>query len=289
MKPLPLLALLIAAGAAAAERPAFPPPAAGDRILVVAPHPDDGELCCAGYVQRALASGAQVSVVWMTAGDGFTMDAVVIEPHFREKGRGMLQLGRIRVSEAMAAARLEGVPLANLHMLGYPDGGLASLMAGHHDIPYRSAHTLQSHNPYGESPSFGKDYTGANLEADFAAVLDGFNPTRVFAPDAADLHPDHATTGEVVRRALAARGEQDRLFRYVIHAGSQWPAPRALRPELPLDPPPALAARPWQEFALTGAERDAKLAALRTHATQWRVMAPYLASFVRGNELFLRE
>jgi len=39
-------------------------------------------------------------------------------------------------------------------------------------------------------------------------------------------------------------------------------------------------------FALEPAEEDAKLLAIRAYQTQLRVMAPFLLSFVRTNELF---
>jgi LmbE family N-acetylglucosaminyl deacetylase len=177
--PLAVLALSAAAGAAvaadaapadatAASAAAMPEPGPQDRVLVVSPHPDDDELCCSGYMQRAIARGAQVAIVWMTAGDGFTIDAVLINRHFRESGLGMVQLGRIRISEAVAAARSVGVPLTNLRMLGYPDGGLAALLVTHYDQPFRSPHTRRSVVPYGEAPSFNQDMTGRNVEQDLA-------------------------------------------------------------------------------------------------------------------------
>ena len=293
--PLAALALFAAADAAVAvEAPAtdfqaMPEPGPQDRVLIVSPHPDDDELCCSGYVQRAIARGAQVAIVWMTAGDGFTIDAVLINRHFRESGLGMVQLGRIRISEAVAAARSVGVPLINLRMLGYPDGGLAALLVTHYDQPFRSPHTRRSVVPYGEAPSFNQDMTGRNVEQDLARVIDTFQPTVVFAPHAGDQHPDHSTTGEFVRRALGVRSQLPRLHRYIIHAGSQWPAPRSLQMQMRLDPPPPLRDLPWQRFELTAEEQKAKLAALRWHGTQWEVMAPYMGSFVRTNELFLSE
>jgi hypothetical protein len=42
----------------------------------------------------------------------------------------------------------------------------------------------------------------------------------------------------------------------------------------------------WSVLPLDAADRAAKLAALRLYQTQWRVMEPFLASFVRTNELF---
>src|SRR5271157_2598742 len=49
-----------------------------DRLLVFSPHPDDEVLCCAGAILKANAAGAQVYVVWMTSGDGFEWDDVLM-------------------------------------------------------------------------------------------------------------------------------------------------------------------------------------------------------------------
>ena len=40
----------------------------GDRVLIVAPHPDDEVLGCAGLVQRLLSTGWQVDVVILSGG-----------------------------------------------------------------------------------------------------------------------------------------------------------------------------------------------------------------------------
>src|SRR5262245_40574752 len=65
---LGLIGLL--AGSAAAAAPGLPPAnfnfTRNDSVLVVSPHPDDETLCFAGVMQRALAQGARVSVVWVT-------------------------------------------------------------------------------------------------------------------------------------------------------------------------------------------------------------------------------
>lgn len=290
MRPLlSLSALLLAAGAAAAERPAMPEPTGSDRVLVVSPHPDDGALCCAGYLQRARANGAQVAIVWMTAGDAFSVDAMVMNRRLHERGAGMIALGLRRIHESLAEAGLMGVPREQLFILGYPDAGLAALRGEYHDKVYVSPHTLSPIVPYGEAMSFGGQITGRNLERDLAKVLDDFRPTVVFAPHAGDIHTDHSTTGELVRQLLLQRGQVQRLHRYVIHAPGHYPVPRSLHPELPLDPPEALADLPWRYFAISEAERAGKLQSLRLYRSQWEVMEPFLASFVRRNELFLPE
>src|ERR1700685_2662439 len=50
-----------------------------DVLLVVAPHPDDETLCCAGAIQRARAAGARVAVVWITRSDGYARAASHVE------------------------------------------------------------------------------------------------------------------------------------------------------------------------------------------------------------------
>ena len=41
----------------------------GDRVLIVAPHPDDEALGAGGLIQSAVDSGADVKVVYLTHGD----------------------------------------------------------------------------------------------------------------------------------------------------------------------------------------------------------------------------
>ena len=43
----------------------------GERLLVVAPHPDDETLGAGGLIQRVLAHGGTVRVMLVTAGDGY--------------------------------------------------------------------------------------------------------------------------------------------------------------------------------------------------------------------------
>src|SRR5207253_2437081 len=69
-------ARLTPGGSAPANPEALPPIDAGTSLLVVAPHPDDETLCCAGVIQRVLRSGGRASVVWITSGDASVLDRV---------------------------------------------------------------------------------------------------------------------------------------------------------------------------------------------------------------------
>jgi LmbE family N-acetylglucosaminyl deacetylase len=265
--------------------PLMPAPGAQDRVLVIAPHPDDESLCCAGILQRARSNGAATAVVWITAGDGFALDAMLVEHSLWPRQADLRLLGAQRLTEAAAAAIELGVPRAQQFFLGYPDRGVAALMSDYYQHSYRSDSTGLSAVPYAQALSPSAAFTGSNLERDLASVIDQFAPTLVLAAAPQDRHPDHNASGALARRLLARRGQLDRLRYWIVHA-PHWPDPRRYRPEMSLPPPAVASALQWQSLPLTGAERAHKLAALREHRSQIQVMESFLLSFVRANELF---
>src|SRR5580692_5817227 len=132
-----LLAPIGVAQTARAEATSTPPalmiaPGPQDRVLVIAPHPDDETLCCAGLLQRARAAGAATAIVWITAGDGFELDAIVVERTLWPRAADLRQLGAQRLAEAGAAAAELGVPRSRRYFLGYPDRGVAALMSDYY-------------------------------------------------------------------------------------------------------------------------------------------------------------
>jgi LmbE family N-acetylglucosaminyl deacetylase len=277
---------LLPATAGAAQLPPMDAPASGERILVVSPHPDDESLCCAGYLQRAYAAGAAVAIVWLTAGDSFELDALGVERHFRVKGLGMRRLGEERMQEAREAGRRLGIPPEQLFLLGYPDRSLPALAGNFMAAPRWSSYTATNRVPYSDAFVPDSAYTGENLLRDLGAVIDRFAPTRILVSAPEDLHPDHATAPEFVRRALARRGIAPRVHYFIIHAGRSWPRPRGLNTTLELQPPPNGAGRQWRSFQLTSQEAAGKHFVLTAHRTQMDVMRPFLNAFVRSNELF---
>lgn len=285
-----LLGLLVqqafAAGAPPEPMPTMRLPTATDRVLVVSPHPDDESLCCAGYIQRAVGAGAQVTIVWMTAGDGFELDALVVERHLRLKGTGLERLGLLRMGEARAAGHTLGLAPKQMVVLGYPDRGLRALLGDYYNRPYRSSYTRSLTIPYTTVLSPGASYEGRNLERDLATVIDSVQPTLVLAAAPEDLHSDHAASGELAARLLAARGKSNVLHYWIVHAGSAWPRPRGLHTGLAMEPPALAAARNWAQFPLTPAERQRKFEALQQHHSQMEVMPRFLETYVRATELY---
>jgi LmbE family N-acetylglucosaminyl deacetylase len=283
---LAALLMAVAPVSAAGEwLPRMPLPGAQDRLLVIAPHPDDESLCCAGLLQEALAHGAGVGIVWITAGDGFELDALVVERTLSPGSGTMQRLGKQRLREAHAAADKLGVPRASQYVLGYPDRGVEALLGPYHDRPYRSRYTASRSVRYRDAVSPDAPYDGADLERDFEHVLADFRPTLVLAPAPQDLHPDHRASGELARRVLERRGESGELRYWIVHARG-WPRPLGLNEDLPLGPPAAAAALAWESLPLNAAQRARKLAAIGEHRSQMEVMAPLMRAFVRGNEIF---
>lgn len=264
----------------------LPEPTATDRILVVAPHPDDEVLCCAGLLQRAVERGSQVAIVWITAGDGSRLRAWVARVSPSSSSGRMLRLGGRRIGEAGAAADMLGIPGEHRYFLGYPDRGVDLLLGPDPERPLRSRYTRSSTIPYAAALSTGALLTGVQLEQDLARVIADFRPTWVIAPAAADRHPDHSGSGILTARMLKESGSPAVLTCYLVHGGRHWPAPRGLKPELPLNPSRRAQDLDWSSFELTPAERQLKEESLRTHRSQMRVMPRFLNAFVRSNELF---
>jgi LmbE family N-acetylglucosaminyl deacetylase len=259
-----------------------------DSLLIVSPHPDDESLCCAGLMRRALAQGARVSVVWVTGGDAFELDARLVEKRLRPGLLGLQKLGEQRIGEAMAAADRLGIPPANRFVLGYPDRGIQRLMLDHFFVPFRSRYTGQSSVGFASAVSPQAPYEGRRLDADLRKVIDRTAPTHVFVASPLDAHPDHSASGEFVMRILGERNQLDRVYYWIIHGGFDWPRPRGLHRQNALIPPERARDLPWLRFQLTDAEQDDKLAALTAHRSQMEIMKPFLRAFVRRNELFTK-
>jgi LmbE family N-acetylglucosaminyl deacetylase len=286
-----LLALLVGAlisapGPRAANR-AFGDFDRDDVLLVVAPHPDDETLCCAGVMQRAHAAGAQVAVVWITSGDGYELAAILAAHRMFLGARDLLDFGEQRMGEAVRATALLGVSPAERFFLGYPDRGVEALLQDNQKTPFQSPHTHASAVPYREALRPGAPYTAGNLEQDLRSVVDRVRPTWVLAPTSLDAHGDHSATGTFVARVLNARGDSGRLRLWIVHAGFFWPSPRGLDTDAALAPPARAAGLAWQDFGLAPPERRIKADAIRVYQTQRRLLGEsFLLSFARRNEIF---
>lgn len=97
-------------------------PGSGERVLVVAAHPDDIDFGCAGTVATWTAAGVSVAYCVVTDGDAGGFDPDVP----RE------DIPRIRRDEQCVAA--EAVGVTDVTFLGYPDGRLTSSVELRRDL-----------------------------------------------------------------------------------------------------------------------------------------------------------
>jgi LmbE family N-acetylglucosaminyl deacetylase len=275
---------LLAGTAGAAADEVMPPIDAGTSLLVVAPHPDDETLCCAGILQRVVHAGGHAAVVWITSGDAARWDLVLIQKSLRPAAA--LDLGTRRMAEARAATTRLGVPADAQLFLGYPDGRVQQLLLEPRTVTQASGSTAAAAVPYAQALFPSHPYTGANLARDFAAVLERVRPNLILAPSLEDSHPDHRATGQLVIEAASSVGLLPRVHYWIVHDGEGWPSPRGLLAGVPLAAPAESAALRATVWPLTPAEEDGKQHALEAYATQMRMMAPFLLAFVRTTELF---
>jgi len=265
-----------------------------DRLLVVAPHPDD-ELIAAGLIiQKALAAGARVHVVLLTLGDAFGY-AGPTPVGKRVATRRTESLGATRRRESLRALGHIGVDPAHVTFLGYPDRGLAALWEQHwsREKPYRSPFTLQEASPYDGILTPRAPHAGEALADDLIALLRRLRPTLCVYPHPQDAHRDHAVASAFVTYALEAlAGEASwmqgcRRLYYVVHKGG-WPSPRGPNARKALEPPPALAGlgQRWVEVVGTTSEIRRKYQAILMYRSQIPPLGRFLTSFVRRSEVF---
>ncbi len=190
------------------------------RILVIAPHPDDAEIAAFGlYADR------EATVVTVTAGNAGDMNyrASVSDPaeHYALKGY-------LRSVDSVTVPWQGHIPPERTANLGYFDGRLdAMYLAPTQTIPevyganidvafYRRANlsTLVS--------GAARSNTWQHLVEDLSEVLRKVNPGIVVMPDPRlDTHPDHEFTSVAVDQALRQWQGNPSFLLYTNHTGAE--------------------------------------------------------------------
>jgi LmbE family N-acetylglucosaminyl deacetylase len=280
--------------------------ARGERLVVIAPHPDDEVIATAGLIQRVVARGGTALVVPVTAGDGYA-SAVRHDLRGHEpQPADFVAYGERRLGESRAGLRALAGERVRLLPLGFPDGGLAALLHEHWQPanPVRSSTTAASDPPYDrEVLEPNVRYSGADLRRELASLLRSERPTMIALPDPRDVHPDHRAAGifallaidQVWQPELARRTALPKLLGYLVHwpdwppgwdaacPAAAWRHERLLLPETFVQANPR---RATATLALGEREVERKGEALARHATQQEVMPVFLAAFVRRTEPF---
>jgi LmbE family N-acetylglucosaminyl deacetylase len=256
-----------------------------DRILIVAPHIDDESIAAAGYAVEAMERGADVYVVFLTAGDCNRISARIMHKTLEPTASNYLSVGRTRINEAYEAMEILGIPEDRLFVLGYPDRGLR-LMLSHPLAVVRSRGTQARAVPYFDAVSPGSDYTLANVINDLKRVIEVVNPTTVIAPVAFDLHEDHAAAAEITDRALDDLDVAPQRLGYLVHTGRRIAKNLLNTPTRALLPPSKMKSFSWATYPLSSRVQKLKTSVLMTYRSQRPYVFLLRNAFVRSNELF---
>jgi LmbE family N-acetylglucosaminyl deacetylase len=278
-----------------------------ERLLVIAPHPDDETLGAGGLMQAVLARHGTVRVTAVTPGDGYVEAVEMVTRELRPRPAEFIAYGEKRAQELRAAVQTLSKGRARVEDLGFPDGGLPALLNQYWSRahPERSATTGESKVYLPRSPDLGAAYDGAELKHQLLRIIAETAPTLVVIPDPLDRHPDHSATAlfsilaldewarETGRLGSEPRAPLPRLLAYLVH-WPHWPPgqgasqaswmPQAAALELPADLPDRGYRRVILPLRRLQVER--KAAALRRYATQQAVMGAFLSSFERRTEPF---
>lgn len=261
-----------------------------DRVLILAPHPDDETLGTGGAIREALVVGAAVRVVYLTYGDSDEWSFMAYRKIPVVGQRPVMRMGEIRRDEALAACDTLGVRAGDVAFLGYPDFGTLAIWREHwgDSRPLRGLFSGAVAVPYGDAYRPGAPYKGEEILRDLTAIIRDFRPTKLFVSHPSDQNPDHEALYLFTLIALwDLSGETaPEVLPYLVHF-PHWPVPFGRHPRGHLEPPEGLARDiVWRDLVVSQGVESLKEAALSAHRTQMDYAARRLLSFVRTNEIF---
>jgi trimeric autotransporter adhesin len=165
-------------------------------IVILAPHPDDEGLCCAGIIYNALQQGNNVTIVVVTNGDY----------------EGGVSTGLTREGETVSGMSVLGLSEQQIIFMGYGDEALQGLYQS------TSPSTIIA-SPAGQTQTYATrglggvsyhqylfgtpgQYNRQTILGDMEAMLQNLQPTDIYTTGLWDDHPDHESTFNFVVEAL---------------------------------------------------------------------------------------
>lgn len=176
----------------------------GERLLLIAPHPDDEVLAAAGLLQRARREGMQIRIWQLSDGESNPWPQRWLERRLRIRAEDRLRWGARRGAETRAGLRCLGLPGETRACMHWADLGLNTRI---------------------------REQLVPSVQA-LAARLANEQPDLVVLPALGDRHPDHSAAHVLVQLALFQARLQPACLQYVVH-GARPAGPHAWR--VPLD------------------------------------------------------
>ena len=160
-----------------------------DRLLVIAPHPDDESLAMGGLIQRASRAGAALRLLMITNGDNNPWPQRWVEKRWKIGISERQRWGALRQQEARIALEKLGFK-GEARFLGLPDQGITTRLL-------RADQEL--------------------LEL-FCCEIRAWNPTHVILPSSCDLHSDHNAVHVLLQLALERTSHTGvPQYHFVVH------------------------------------------------------------------------
>lgn len=193
-----------------------------DRVLIVAPHPDDEILACGGIIQKCVLNNIKVFVMYITDGENNKLSLLSLKELWKKAlPNRFISLGEIRKRESINACKILGLKKENLFFLDYPDGGIYKIFLMHwgKEPPYMDDITKSFHLEKKEGITPFALYKGESILSDIEKVLLVINPTKIFFPSPVDQHPDHLATYLFCLVALTQLNKKvnPEKFCYLVH------------------------------------------------------------------------
>jgi LmbE family N-acetylglucosaminyl deacetylase len=186
-------------------------PRLDERILILAPHPDDAEIAAYGFYK---AQAERTWVLTMTGGEKGSYPA---------NGEGLNERTRraeIRVAESLDLPMKGGVSSQRVGNLLLPDGGMETLLCGGQvraGIDPGLQEVLKTRFPDAMLPDI---LCGSAEEATalLGFCLEKIRPDIVVCPHWLDTHPDHRATATLLARAAQKVSCYPRaIYAYTVH------------------------------------------------------------------------
>jgi len=262
------------------------------RVMIIAPHPDDESLGSAGLIQAVLKQGGEVRIVVVTNGDALPTGPVLSNGKLLPSSENYIQFGRERQQETLKALEILGVSEDMVYFLGYPDSSLQYFWNySWTDTNLFGRFTHVSSSPYEITYNKKSVYSGTDLFQDLLQLLVDFKPDMVLVPHPEDTNGDHRAVSNFSQFAIASylsqTSEPIHVLGYLVHYEG-YPLPRGIDVNKPLLPPAALsrAGQEWVSYIMQVDEASKKQIAINTYLTQQKTMSSYLDSFARANEIY---
>ena len=262
-----------------------------DRILIIAPHPDDETLVNSSVIIKGKEAGANVKIMFVTFGEHNTSTLakfLLFPSPFTSD-----LLAERRHKESINAAKVLGLSESDLIFLGFPDFGTLKIWDDHFsNKPYMSGMNLHDKTLYSGVYKKGVSFTAPEELKLFEETISSYKPTKIFYPSTLDLNPDHRATGLFTEAVLFDLKEDVRpdLYTYFVHF-KDWPEPVGYYPDAYLSPPSYFTnlTGNWLISFLSKSEETLKLKAVKAYFSQYWTKPKFMVSFIRKNELFLTD